>query len=428
MSCTFYECSIRFLSFPQCLYPMTVSQCLRVRRPSSIFAGLLLVVLSLTGVGCDWIGSSGNESQGSEEEPSLFSKTSAEFVAVNEGSSSVGDINEDGAPDLLVTGRAEDGEPATSLYLGDGNGGFVQTSAGLRDIYYSSSAIGDVNRDGHLDIVIVGQVGTTPVAHLYLGDGEGDFTEIDAGLEGVGNSSISIGDVNNDDNPDLLITGGTTTLYLGNGAGGFEAANAGLKEAGGGSSSAIGDVNGDGNPDLLVVGSNSDSTPSATLYLGNGDGGFTEAEVGLTGVEHSAATMRDVDEDDNLDILIAGSDSDVQTTTTLYLGDGNGGFQQADAGLTGVFEGSMSTGDVNGDGSLDLLITGADEDLRETATLYPGNGAGGFEKEDTDLVGVSNGMSSLADFDSDGDLDLFLAGDEGTDSKTAVLYENRTNE
>jgi hypothetical protein len=64
-------------------------------------------------------------------------------------------------------------------------------------------------------------------------------------------------------------------------------------------------------------------------------------------------------------------------TTTLYLGDGSGGFSEADAGLTGVAGGSSSTlGDVDGDGNLDLVITGEDPNDDPTTTLYLGDGSG----------------------------------------------------
>ena len=52
-------------------------------------------------------------------------------------------------------------------------------------------------------------------------------------------------------------------------------------------------------------------------------------------------------------------------------------FTRAGAGLTGVQEGSSTLGDVDGDGTLDLVITGADG-RNETSTLYLGVGSGGF--------------------------------------------------
>ncbi|WP_251954800.1 PKD domain-containing protein, partial [Salinibacter ruber] len=61
------------------------------------------------------------------------------------------------------------------------------------------------------------------------------------------------------------------------------------------------------------------------------------------------------------------------TSATLYLGDGQGGFSKANAGLTGVFRSSSSIADVDGDGSQDLLITGDAgtlDDSDPTAILY----------------------------------------------------------
>jgi hypothetical protein len=53
-------------------------------------------------------------------------------------------------------------------------------------------------------------------------------------------------------------------------------------------------------------------------------------------VDEGSSTVGDVDGDGNLDLVITGDDQNRDPTTTLYLGDGSGGFSEADAGLTGV--------------------------------------------------------------------------------------------
>ncbi|PSQ79845.1 MAG: hypothetical protein BRD41_06460, partial [Bacteroidetes bacterium QS_1_63_11] len=123
--------------------------------------------------------------------------------------------------------------------------------------------------------------------------------------------------------------------------------------------------------------------PSAPASLTNTPANlFTRAGAGLTGVSSSSSTLGDVDGDGTLDLVITGEDQNDDPnddpTTTLYLGDGSGGFSEVDAGLTGVDLSSSTLGDVDGDGNLDLVITGEDQNDNRISTLYLGDGSGGF--------------------------------------------------
>jgi hypothetical protein len=120
-------------------------------------------------------------------------------------------VDGDGNPDLLITGRDENDDQTATLYLGNGEGGFAESGAGLTGVSGSSTSIADVDGDGHSDLLITGNAGTfsnsDPTATLYLGDGEGGFTEAGAGLTGAQVSSTSIADVDGDEAPDVLVTG-----------------------------------------------------------------------------------------------------------------------------------------------------------------------------------------------------------------------------
>jgi len=293
-----------------------------------------------------------------------FSKANANLSGVENGSASIADVDGDGNQDLLITGPDASDAPTATLYLGDGQGGFSEANANLSGVENSSASIADVDGDGNQDLLITGWDGSNPTATLYLGDGQGGFAEAGAGLSGIRSGSTSIADIDGDGNKDLLIAGSdasdapTATLYLGDGQGGFSEANANLSGTKD-SSTLIADVDGDGNLDLLITGEDANFNPTATLYLGYGQGGFTEANAGLTGVHFgSSAAIADVDGDGNKDLLITGFDGD-NLTATLYLGDGESGFSEANAGLTGVSLGSVSIADVDEDEDPDLLITGA---------------------------------------------------------------------
>lgn len=392
----------------------------------------------------------------------------AGFQGVQWSSSDFGDIDNDGDLDLVVTGENSSHEPSTTLYMGDGKGGFSKASVGLVDVRRSSSLFADVNTDGNLDLLIAGQtVNGGATATVYLGNGQGDFSKADAGLTGVRFGSISVGDVNGDQNPDVLLTGmspygPSAILYLGDGKGGFTRTNAGLMGVRY-SSSSFGDVNGDGDLDLVITGEGASEKPTTELYLGDGEGGFTAAKIGLVDAAGGSVNLEDVNGDDVPDLLITGTTPHNNATATLYIGDFQRGFAEADAGLMEMKTGTSTFGDVNGDGHLDLVVAGSDRDAIATpragfpmALVYLGDGEGNFKKVnmgmasagtkrslfgDNDwmdpdfevnagLTGVLAGASiSLGDVNGDGTLDLLLAGQLGgasiprfPDEPTTRLY------
>jgi hypothetical protein len=170
------------------------------------------------------------------------------------------------------------------------------------------------------------------------------------------------------------------------------------------SSTSIADVDGDGNQDLLITGRDENLDSTITLYFGNGEGTFTEATAGLIGVEEGSTSIADVNGDGNKDLLITG-DSNTGPTATLYLGNQDGTFSEAGAGLAGVLFSSTSIADVDGNEKEDLLVIGQEENGDPATTLYL-----------SQLVtSVSKTVSSdgAVDFGAAG-IDIVLAGVEGS--------------
>jgi hypothetical protein len=373
--------------------------------------------------------------EGATTTSNLFTRFGAGLAGVHYGTStSTADVNNDGNLDLLIVGSEGSYNPSAALYLGDGSGNFTEAGASLTGVVNGSTSIADVNNDGNPDLLITGRPSNEAMTTLYLGDGNGGFSEANADLTGVLTSATSIADVNSDGNPDLLVTGYNSdepgnvvaTLYLGDGNGGFSEANADLTGVQRGTSTSIADVDNDGNLDLLITGSDAIFNETATLYLGDGSGDFTEADAGLTGVNSSSTSIADVNNDGNLDLLIAGSARNIiGESTKLYLGDGDGGFTEAEAELTGVRRSATSIADVDSDGNLDLLITGEDGSYPK-AKLYLGDGNGGFTEAGTGLTGVDDASASIVDVDNDGNPDLLITGSDDRAVGTATLYENLT--
>jgi hypothetical protein len=85
-------------------------------------------------------------------------------------------------------------------------------------------------------------------------------------------------------------------------------------------------------------------------------------------------------------------------------------------------------GDYDEDGDLDILISGQDAESGSVSKIY-NNENGTFTEVETSLTGVSFGIASWVDFDGDGDLDVMLSGVTGTapdtGPKISELFETQ---
>jgi hypothetical protein len=233
-----------------------------------------------------------------------------------------GDYDNDGDLDLLITGTDANNTPISKLYRcsGGANPTFVDVGAGLTAVTASSVAWGDYDNDGDLDILLTGQIGASvPVSKLY-GNGGGanpTFSDVNAGLAGVYNSSVAWGDYDNDGDLDILLTGRDASM-----------------------------------------------NPISKLYRNGGGANpvFTDVAAGLTGVGFSSAAWGDFDNDGYLDIVLTGRDASMSQVSKLYRNSGgaNPVFTDVGAGLIGVDTSSLAWGDYDNDGDLDLLMTGTD--------------------------------------------------------------------
>jgi hypothetical protein len=234
---------------------------------------------------------------------------------------------------------------------------------------------------------------------------------------GIAPHGVVIGDFNKDGNQDVVVVssyGTSQNVYvlLGNGDGTFQAPSV-ISVNGGLYAVAAGDFNGDGNLDLAVV----DNTHSAVLILlGHGDGTFaqpTTANTCSTGAQPVALAVGDLNGDGKLDIVTANSGAN---SVTLCPGDGAGGFlapiSLAASTLSGGTPNGVAIADVTGDGKPDLVVS-----LWQNAySVLAGNGNGTFQPSNTQFIPApaSNPYSvAVVDLNGDSKPDLIFPNGNG---------------
>lgn len=171
----------------------------------------------------------------------------------------------------------------------------------------------------------------------------------------------------------------------------------------------VGDINGDGYLDFAGAGGGG-GVGRVSIALGQGDGTF-RAPVSYSQTYYNyAVVLADVNSDDRLDILAAGSNGSGQGNVAVRLGDGAGGFGGATLyNMDNDSSGDLACGDINGDGKADVITSGLNGS--NSVTIRLGNGDGTFQASYSYNVGASSGDGcELADLDGDNDLDIVVSG------------------
>lgn len=362
--------------------------------------------------------------------------TEATFVAV-------GDFNGDGKPDLAVANSYFSN--SIGILLGNGNGTFQQAVSYDSGGGFPATIIPvDLNGDGKLDLVVANQsqcypCGQNGVISVLLGKGDGTFQLVhmyDSGGQGFANNGfgtteIAVADVNGDGKPDIVVVNcasksstdcgdgnGVISVLLGNGDGSFQTAvsqNSGAPHIGTGI--ALADLNGDGKLDLVITNnlclSSTDCPRSEVgILLGNGDGTF-QPTVGYPsgGWSPNGVAVADLNGDGKLDLVVSGcgsSDCWVDDGVIgVLLGNGDGTFNPTVTYGTGGRDGDgIAISDVNGDGNLDIVVANV---IDFSVGVLLGNGNGTFAPAITYPSGGNFTYSvAVQDVNGDGKPDILV--------------------
>ena len=343
----------------------------------------------------------------------------------NGGGVAIGDINNDGLPDIYFSGTKVENK----LYLNKGNFQFedITASAGVGggEGFKTGVTMVDINGDGLLDIYVckTGKFNSSARTNLlYINNGDLAFTD-EAAAYGLNDSSFSnyatFFDMDKDGDLDMFLVNhpvdfpSANTIRIKQGANGIEKVKP-------------------DNYDLV----------SDRMYKNNGNGTFSDITKAAGMLSYSygfMATIMDVNEDGLPDLFVT---NDYVEPDFLYINKGNGTFKESLKEYfrhTSHFSMGTDIADINNDGHLDVMVldmipeTNRRQKMLENVlkydrydmqvkygyyhqlmrnTLQLNNGNGSFSEIGT-MAGVSNTDWSwgplFADFDNDGLVDLFVS-------------------
>ncbi len=334
-----------------------------------------------------------------------------------------GDFDGDGDQDLFVSQLLED-DKSSRQYLFSNTEGVFSDVAAVAGIAHSgrdfSATFADYDNDGYLDLFITNSVGN----RLYHNSGAGTFepVKVDLGPQRRRQDlAVVIADLDLEGDLDIFIGSDSgNRLYRNNSDESFSEVGdeAGLRdEMETGRSAVFADFDDDGDSDLFLT-----SQARGNRYYDNLRQGFFREITQRTGLatetRSGAVAAGDYNNDGYLDLFVTDLDG---RHHALYRNIGDGTFERdagsdsALAAIEGVSGLDAAFFDADNDGFLDLVVAGDGRDggaNRPSLALLYNDGEGTFSDASARLPDFAQAVTNVdvADYDNDGDLDLFLAG------------------
>jgi hypothetical protein len=364
------------------------------------------------------------------------------FTGLENGAVAWGDYDRDGDQDVAVMGTGNSGA-VTKVYENK-NGIFIDTNQNFAKLRAGDISWVDLNKDGWIDLVVSG-FNATPQTKVYINDKGTSFNPSDEyGLPQLYSSKMAWGDLDNDGDIDLAISGIDkdekyvfnilykedsqnkfllepktlygSTCYICYSFQGFIKGD--LK---------IVDIDLDGDNDIVYNGEGKSALPiHGIIYnsyirtsLNNNYINYN-TNLNLKNSVIEVAKMNTTQS--NLTVLSSGVDSNGANqfyASNILAGNGGAGTESQFPKLK---DGDIAVADYNNDGTNDILFTGENSAGTPTTKLYFQNTDGNYKESPIVLEGLRNSTANWVDYDMDGDLDLFLTGTSATGGAKSLLY------
>ncbi|WP_315859265.1 MULTISPECIES: FG-GAP-like repeat-containing protein [unclassified Cyanobium] len=330
-----------------------------------------------------------------------------------------GDLNNDGFPDIA----AAHGFRTAGVYLNNGDQSFapeVVLSESWwpvsQNIGATSIALGDLDLDGNLDLVvpIYGGHYTGRKIQLYRGHGDGSFAPWP-----VGNGIITatranpmfagIADFNGDALPDVVVShnnGGWTLDVLTQAANGSFSVSDSDPAGQNPQYFDLADFNEDGAPDVVVGALYN----GVLVFLNHADGNGTLRKVGGTYLspQHQYVVTSDFNGDSHQDIAVR---SNKDSGVDILYGDGTGSFPSTASFAVSGIDGYLAAADIDRDGDSDLVVSSTST---KSVDLLLNDGSGHFTSPLSTALDAAPWALAVDDFNRDGWLDVVVGRADDT--------------
>jgi len=348
-----------------------------------------------------------------------------ELVGVGRSCSSVvlGDLDHDGDLDAVYQAFASvaGGNPfeGAKVALNDGSGNFAPPTGTPGGVGLGRVALADMNGDAWLDILLVqAWIQQDDRLSIYLATGPGTFgpaLHTPVGSQQSTPRELATGDIDGDGDIDVAVgAAGATWMYTNDGSG---VLSAGQVVSGTGSKKQLLLVDVDHDLDLdLVCGR---AIGGNHAFLNDGQGQFTVGPTTAGSPDSRPVAVADLDGDGNLDLI---SSSPLAGYLFVALGDGLGGFDSAPAPQLDFQPSLLALHDLNHDGLLDLLALGTGAgNIAGRVAILDGLGQAQFAPPSLSPVPAFIGQMALGDLDMDGSDELLLAVSNNGSKPIAML-------